>query len=521
MAEKLNPQLTLDDIQNFKGKYPKQLWYLFFSEMWERFCFYGMRGMLIYFMVTELVMKQDAANLQYGATQAFVYAFTFIGGLFADKILGFRRSLFWGGILMIVGSSILAYDPHKLFFLGISFTIVGTGFFKPNISTMVGSLYKANDSRRDAGFSLFYSGINIGALLGGYACITIGKEYSWHLAFGLAGIVMTISLLTFLFTQKSMGPIGLPPSDNTAVKPFLTESVGNTAPTEPAVVVGKASNKNWHTYAVYIGSLAVIPLIMIMVAQTRYTDWFMYTIGPATLLYLFYEMRKYSTAERKKLLAALFFIIFSIFFFAFFEQSGGSLSLFAAYNLDNKLLGSIVLDPNGVNNAANSLFVIIFAPLLGLLWVFLDRKNMEPNTIVKFGLGFLFVAGAFYLFYSTRFFASTAGIASLDVFTVAYLVITFGELCLSPIGLSAMTKLAPAKLQGMMMGMWFLASAYGQYVAGLIGAGISQGDESDSLPQKLLTYTEGYQQLAIYALIAGIIMIAVSPAIKKLMGDIK
>lgn len=522
MAETLNSaQPTLDEIQNFKGKYPKQLWYLFFSEMWERFCFYGMRGMLIYFMVTELLMKQDAANLQYGATQAFVYAFTFIGGLFADKILGFRRSLFWGGILMIVGSSILAYDPHKLFFLGISFTIVGTGFFKPNISTMVGSLYKANDSRRDAGFSLFYSGINIGALLGGYACITIGKEYSWHLAFGLAGIVMTISLLTFLFTQKSMGPIGLPPTDDSVVKPFLTESVGNTAPTEPTEITEKANNKNWHTYAVYVGSLAVIPLIMIMVAQTRYTDWFMYTIGPATLLYLFYEMRKYNSAERKKLFAALFFIIFSIFFFAFFEQSGGSLSLFAAYNLDNKLLGSVVLDPNGVNNAANSLFVIIFAPLLGLLWVFLDKKKLEPNTIVKFGLGFLFVSGAFYLFYSTRFFASVQGIASLDVFTIAYLVITFGELCLSPIGLSAMTKLAPVKLQGMMMGMWFLASAYGQYVAGIIGAGISQGDENDSLPQKLLTYTDGYKQLAIYALIAGIVMIALSPAIKKLMGDIK
>ncbi|MEJ6980362.1 peptide MFS transporter [Pedobacter sp. P351] len=519
IADPSHPSLEI--IQNFKGKYPKQLWYLFFSEMWERFCFYGMRGMLIYFMVTELLMKQDTANLQYGATQAFVYAFTFIGGLFADKILGFRRSLFWGGILMIIGSGILAYDPHQFFFLGISFTIVGTGFFKPNISTMVGSLYKANDSRRDAGFSLFYSGINIGALIGGYACITIGKEYSWHLAFGLAGIVMTISLLTFLFTQKSLGPIGLAPANGSLVKPILTESIGSTAPTQAAIISERPHNKNWHTYAVYIGSIAVIPVIMIMVAQTRYTDWFMYIIGPATLIYLFYEMRKYNSAERKKLFAALFFIIFSIFFWAFFEQSGGSLSLFAAYNLDNKLLGSVAVDPNGVNNAANSLFVIIFAPLLGLIWVAMDKKRIEPNTIIKFGLGFLFLAGAFYIFYTTRFFASSQGIASLDVFTLAYLVITFGELCLSPIGLSAMTKLAPAKLQGVMMGMWFLASAYGQYAAGIIGAGISQGDENDSVFQKLITYTDGYKQLAVYALIAGVLMIAVSPLIKKLMGDIK
>ncbi len=193
---------TLEQIQNFEGKYPKQLWYLFFSEMWERFCFYGMRGMLTFFMVQELFMKEDVANLQYGATQAFVYAFTFVGGLFADKILGYRKSLFWGGIMMIIGSAILAIDPKQFFFLGIAFTVIGTGFFKPNISTMVGTLYKANDARRDAGFSLFYSGINIGALLGGYACIYLGKNYSWNLAFGLAGIVMTISLVTFLFTQK-------------------------------------------------------------------------------------------------------------------------------------------------------------------------------------------------------------------------------------------------------------------------------------------------------------------------------
>jgi POT family proton-dependent oligopeptide transporter len=236
----------------------------------------------------------------------------------------------------------------------------------------------------------------------------------------------------------------------------------------------------------------------------------MYTIGPATLIYLFYEMRKYNVAERNKLFAALFLIIFSIFFFAFFEQSGGSLSLFAANNLNNKLLGVITVDPNGVNNAANSLFVIIFAPILGLIWIAMDKKRLEPNTIIKFGLGFLLLAAAFYIFYICRFYADINGVASIDVFTIAYFVITFGELCLSPIGLSAMTKLAPAKLQGMMMGMWFLASAYGQYVAGLIGAGISQGNENDSS-----------FQLAIYALIAGIIMIAAAPFIKKLMSGVK
>ncbi|MBL0031695.1 MAG: peptide MFS transporter [Bacteroidetes bacterium] len=490
--------LTLDEIQSFKGKYPKQLWYLFFSEMWERFCFYGMRGMLTVFMVSELFMKEDQANLQYGATQAFVYAFTFVGGLFADKILGFRKSLFWGGLLMITGSCILATDPKEFFFIGLSFTIIGTGFFKPNISTMVGALYKTNDSRRDAGFSLFYSGINIGALLGGYACVTIGKTYSWNLAFGLAAIVMTLSLITFLYTKNSLGPIGL-------------------SPLKPAA---DGKTKKWYEYLVYIGSLAVIPIIMIMVSKTQYTDWFMYTIGPLTLFYIFYEMSKLTSAEKKKMMAALVFIVFSIFFWAFFEQSGGSLNLFATNNLKDNIAG-IKLDPNGVNNSANSLFVIIFAPILGLLWIWLSKRNKEPNTVVKFGLGFLFLALAFYTFYSTRFFADENGMTSLGVFTFAYFIITFGELCLSPIGLSIMTKLAPIKLQGVMMGMWFLASAYGQYAAGILGAGMTSPNENASLTDKLISYTNGYQQLAIYALIAGVVLLAISPGVKKLMQEVK
>ena len=497
--------MTLTEIQNFQGKYPKQIWSLFFSEMWERFCFYGMRGMLTFFMVDQLLMDEKVANLQYGATQAFVYAFTFIGGLFADKILGFRKSLFWGGLLMITGSVILAIDPKAFFFLGIAFNVIGTGFFKPNISTMVGQLYANGDSRRDAGFSLFYSGINIGALLGGYACVSIGKgtflqsmvpaHLTWNVAFGLAAVVMTISLITFINTRKSLGPIGLPPVE-------VTE-------------------KKWMEYAVYIGGLAAIPLIMVMVANTQYTDWFMYAVGPFSLIYLFYEMSKHSAAEAKKLIAALLFILFSVVFWAIFEQAGGSLSLFAANNLNDKLMGSLSLDPNGVNNAANSLFVIIFAPILGLIWVWMSGKKIEPNTVVKFGLGFLFLGGAFYLFYACRFFADANGVASLDMFTVAYFVVTLGELCLSPIGLSIMTKLSPARLQGLMMGMWFLASAYGQYVAGLFGASIVSEVQNPSNMDKLISYTEGYKQFALYAVIAGVLLIAISPVMRKLMQEVK
>jgi POT family proton-dependent oligopeptide transporter len=498
---------ALADIQNFKGKYPKQLWYLFFSEMWERFSFYGMRGMLIIFMVNKLQMNSEVANLQYGATQAFVYAFTFVGGMFADKILGYRKSLFWGGILMIIGSVILAVDPTQFFFIGIGFTIIGTGFFKPNISTIVGKLYADGDTRTDAGFSLFYAGVNLGALIGGYLCIAVANgsllasivpvALRWNVAFGFASVVMVISLLTFVNTQKSLGEIGESPLQNIP-----------------------KNKRNLYEMLTFAGSIAFIPLVVLMVSNAAYTDLFMKIIGPFSLLYLGYEMKNFSVKENKKLLAALVFILFSILFWAFFEQSGGSLSLFAANNLNNELAG-IKLDPNGVNNSANSLFVIVFAAIVGILWIWLAKRKIEPNTVVKFGLGFLFLAGGFYVFYQTQFFANENGITSLNLFTFAWFVITFGELCLSPIGMSIMTKLSPQKLQAVMMGMWFLASAYGQYLAGILGANIASASENANNLDKLIIYTNGYKQLALYALIAGVVLIVISPLVKKLMQEVK
>jgi POT family proton-dependent oligopeptide transporter len=466
-----------------------------------------MRGMLVIFMVGHLGMNEEVANLQYGATQAWVYAFTFIGGLFADKILGLRKSLFWGGILMIIGSIILAIDPVKFFFVGIGFTIVGTGFFKPNISSMVGQLYKEGDNRTDAGFSFFYMGVNLGALIGGYICIAVAEgslwqnlvpeNLRWNVGFGFAALVMIISLLTFTQTQKSLGPIGLSP-------------LGHI----------ETSKRKTFELATFIGSLLILPIIILMVENTEYTKWFMIFIGPASLIYLFIEMRNFSFSENKKLFAAIIFMFFSIVFWAFFEQSGGSLSLFAANNLNNTIAG-FTLSPNGVNNSANSFFVIGFAALVGLAWLWMSKRKIEPNTVIKFGLAFLFLAGGFWVFYYTKFLAGADGRTSLGLFTFGWFVITFGELCLSPIGMSAMTKLSPQKTQAVIMGMWFLASAYGQYFAGILGANIANASESASNIDKLNIYAVGYQQLAIYALIAGVILIVISPFIKKLMQEVK
>lgn len=494
---------SLDEIQDFKGKYPKQLWYLFLVEMWERFCFYGMRGVLTIFMADQLLglaLSDKDANLKYGAIQAFVYAFTFIGGIFADKVLGFKKSLVFGGLVMILGNLIIAFSPQEMFYVGITLSIIGTGFFKPNISSMVGELYRDGDARRDAGFSLFYSGINIGALLGGAICVYLGThpDFGWAYAFLAAAVVMTIGLITFMVTKRSLGPIGDSPLLN-----------------------ADPSTRKKREIAVYVGSLLSIPLIFLMIKNTDYTDYFMYAIGPLAIIYFLFEtFKEHSVIARKKLIAAFIFILFSIIFWAFFEQSGGSLALFAKNNISNQLL-FFEINPNIVNNTSNSLFVIVFAPLIGLVWIAMAKRKIEPNTVVKFGIGFLFLAAAFYTFYYTRFFADLQGITSLNVFTLAYLIITFGELCLSPIGLSIMTKLSPKRLAGMMMGMWFLASAYGQYAAGLLGAGMSSPDENASPLTKLQGYTDGYYQLAIYALIAGVILLVISPLVKKLMYDVK
>lgn len=499
----MEKQLTLEDIQNFEGKYPKQLWYLFLVEMWERFCFYGMRGVLTIFMADKMLglsFSDKEANLKYGAIQAFVYAFTFIGGIFADKVLGYKKSLTFGAIVMILGNIMIAVSPQDLFYLGISLSIIGTGFFKPNISSMVGDLYKEDDSRRDAGFGLFYSGINIGALLGGAVCVYLGtsKDFGWSYAFLSAAIVMMIGLVTFLFIKKSLAPIGNSPIEHIDSK-----------------------KRRIYELAVYVGALLSIPLIFIMIKNTNYTDYFMYTIGPLAILYFMYEIVKANELKtQRKLIAAFIFIIFSIIFWAFFEQSGGSLALFAKYNLNDTLL-FLHINPNIINNTSNSLFVIVFSPLLGLLWLAMAKRRLEPNTVIKFGVGFLFLAAAFWVFYYTRFFANAEGITSLNIFTLAYLVITFGELCLSPIGLSIITKLSPKNLGGMMMGMWFLASAYGQYAAGLLGAGMSSPDEKASVLTKLHGFTDGYYLLSIYALIAGVVLIGISPLVRKLMHEVK
>ncbi|MGE3174619.1 MAG: peptide MFS transporter [Planctomycetota bacterium] len=497
----MDPRLAA--IRDFQGTYPRQLWWLFLSEMWERFCFYGMRGVLTVFMIQKLLMDEQQANLQYGGIQAFVYTMTFVGGFFADKILGFRKSITWGGILMVVGSFTVAAGimisdaPKDMFFLGTSISIVGTGFFKPNISGVVGLLYNDGDPRRNAGFGLFYSGINLGAALGGYLCVMLGKSIGWEWAFIAAGIAMIFGVGVFTMTKNTLGPLGF--------SPLVPE--GQTPSPQ-------ARNKILMTYG---GSLLSIPLILLLVSNSEYTDYFMYTVGPLALAYFLWDMRTCTRVEVQKLFAALVFIVFSIFFWAFFEQSGGSLAIVAENHVQGTSIAGFGVDPIEVNNTSNSIFVIVLSPLLGLVWLWM--KKAEPNTVVKFGLGFLFLAGGFWLFHSLIHFIGADGRSSLAIFTLAWMVTTIGELCLSPIGLSAMTRLAPKRMFGIIMGLWFLASAYGQYLAGILGAGMANIEANATAAEKLQGYTDGYLQLTIYAVVLGVLLIVISPLVKKLMHD--
>ncbi len=538
---------TLESIQDFRGKYPKQLWYLFLIEMWERFTFYGMRALLAlyiahlilsgayqplppseleqvknqfeqntrekltpkhprYYIETSQWQSRNHAeaisNRRYGIIQAFIYAMAFVGGLLADKLFGFRRSVMWGGILMAIGTFMMAMPGAFSFYLGISILIVGNGFFKPNISTMVGALYKPGDGRRDAGFSLFYAGINMGALLSGLTIAYVGTSISWSLGFALAGICMILGLGLFYFTQRTLGPIGQPPNP----QKLKTHSAFYYAATLAFIPVCFALI--YYPIDIRIGSYEII-----------FTDLVFIVAAIVTISYVFFQIQASEKKEASKLTVAGILILFSALFWSFFEQGGGSLNFFAVNNVH-----SHGLNMTQVNNSINALWVILLGSPIGLLWVWLNKVGKEPNLIVKFGLGFVFLGLGFIVFFLSRLFANEAGLTPLWMFVLAYFVMTIGELCLSPIGLSMVTKLSPPRLHGVMMGSWFLASAYGQYGAGLIGAALAQngnGSVESSNFQKLISYTDGYQKIGIIAIAAGLLLILISPIMKRMMAGVK
>lgn len=487
-----------------KSTHPKALFLLFFTEMWERFSFYGMKALLMMYM-TKILFKEfsDGDTRAQGIAAAYlslVYVMPFFGGIIADKILGFRKSIVLGGILMSIGHFVLAIPSDTTFYLGLAFMICGNGFFKPNISSFVGKFYQENDLRRDAGFSIFYMGINIGALLGGAICGYLGEEINWHLGFGLAGIFMLLGVFVFISFKKALEDKGYPP-----VSDALTKSTTLGLSLETTI---------------YLGAFLLVPIFLALVQNNKVMDYIMNPIGIIVLLYLIFLAFKEDKVNREKMFAALVLICLSIVFFAFFEQGGTTLNLYADRNVN--MLG---LSSTMVNNAVNPYWIVLMAPVLGALWQFLGKRNLEPNIPVKFGLSFLQVAAGYYLFILGGHAAGDAGKVSLFYFVAGYFFLSTAELCISPIGLSMVTKLSPKNIVGMMMGTWFLASAFGQFFAGKIGKmmAIPTEDGLSSIPaaESLAVYSGVFMQIVWICIFGGIAVLIISPLIKKWMHDVK
>lgn len=481
---------------------PKQIWMLFFTEMWERFSFYGMRALLILYMTHVLLFPDRDANLQYGAYNALVYTMPLLGGWLADRILGFRKSIVLGGILMAIGHLVLAIPSTATFFLGLGFLISGNGFFKPNISSLLGRYYAVDDPRKDAGYSIFYMGVNIGAFLGGALCGYLGQEINWHLGFGLAGIFMIMGLLVFLSFQRILDDKGFPP--------------------DPQALAAKTPVGLSTEWSLYLGAFLLVPVSLFLVKFHDIMTYLLYPFGIAALVYVVYESFKFEVAARHKLWAATILTFFSIVFWGFYEQSGGSLNLMAERNVDMHVFGHL-LPSAMVNNAVNPFYIMLLTPFFAMMWDFLTSRHIEPNTPLKFGLAFLFLGGGYYLFVMGGTAGSATGYMPLIYFMLGYLVITTGELFLSPIGLSMITKLSPLQMVGFMMGLWFLASAFGQHLAGEIGAHMAVPHEQGAVASavsSLPIYMEGCKQIALVSLGGGVLIILLSPFIKKLMGDV-
>lgn len=488
-------------LSKVSSTHPKQLYILFFAEMWERFSFYGMKALLLAYMVTHLNFDEPKGYAILGSYSALVYTMPMFGGFVADKYLGYSKSIIFGGILMAMGHLILAIPQEWSFFYGMAFIICGNGFFKPNVSSMVGTLYSKNDPKKDSGFSLFYIGINAGAALGGLVCGYVGQKINWHYGFGLAGIFMILGLMVFYWGKKSFKEKGLPPSTEKLNRTFLGFITTETV--------------------IYSGTIIMVPLIVFVFNMYAMIEFIMFGLGAISIIYIFYLGSKMEKEARYKLMAALILIIFSIFFWAFYEQNSGSLNLFALRNVDMKILG-FNLPALSVNNFLPPAWVIVLSFLFARLWPFLNKIGKEPSTPLKFAISFMLMALGFYVFWIACKMNGANGLIPLWSFVAGYFFIICGELCISPIGLSMITKLSPARMVGLMMGIWFFATAAGELLASKIGSLMSvpkllQNNAIASLPY----YQTILFKICVAAICTGIFLFLLIPILKKWMKDVQ
>ncbi len=491
--------------------HPKALFILFFTEMWERFSFYGMKALLIFYLTKYYLFSDEAGNLLIGSYAALVYAIPVVGGFIADRYLGFRKAIVFGGILLVLGHLGMAYEGNattksltgeiirdefalQIFYLSLAFIVMGVGFLKANISSLVGELYAEGDKRRDSGFTIFYMGINLGSFLATLICVWLGEAYGWSYGFGAAGIGMLFGLMTFISGKKLL--------------------LGKGESKTPEFLENRTLGfKN--EWLIYAGSVISIALVWQMVQRHSVVQNLLIIAGGISFIYIiYYAITQLDKIARERLIALTILILFTIVFWALFEQAYTSLNLFADRILDR---GSI---PAGNFLSLNALFIVLFAPVFAWLWIRLGKQN--PNTAVKFSIALLLVGlgfGSLVL----GIHASGMGKVAMFWLVLTYFLHTCAELCLSPVGLSAVTKLSPVKIVGFMMGVWFLATASSEFIASIL-ANIASVDTSNGEAPDLNLAKQSYLKLFEYLFYTGlgfgILLLALSKPINKLMHGV-
>lgn len=490
-----------------KKGHPNGLMTLFFSEMWERFCYYGMRVLLTLYLVKSLMNGDAEAALIYGAYTGLVYAAPILGGKMADKYLGYRNAVLLGAVLMAVGEFIILGGTEQFLLIGMGALIVGNGYFKANISTIVGKLYDDNDPRRDSGFTIFYIGINIGALLATTVVAYVGETYGFKYGFGLAGIGMLMGLAIFWFGRK-----------NYAAAPGLNF-------TEEGKQMAFGIIKKAHLVAIL--SLLLIPLVYFLILQNSWLDYILLGL----FIFIAFVLIKAGIAAdavgkvriwKDRMIALLIFMIINVAFWACFEQAGTSLTLFADRNVDRMILGWEM--PASMTQFFNPFFIIVFGSIFSVMWVKLAAKGRNPSIPMKFALGIFQLALGFLVTQVGLQFVNDAYQVPLLTLLFLYLLHTTGELFLSPIGLSMVTKLSPKNIAGTAMGAWFLSFAIANYVGGKI-ATLTGGHGEDGAvltsAEGLEKYTSVFSNIGFVLIGIAILIALLNKPIKKLMHGVE
>ncbi len=481
--------------------HPRPLWMLFMTEFWERFAFYGMRWALTLYIVAQFFGGDPAgqayASRTYGAFLALVYATAIFGGYIADRIIGYQRAILLGAVISAAGYFMIMVPNQSIFLLGLATIIVGNGLFKPNISTQVGQLYTASDDRRDRGFTIFYMGINAGALVsplitGWLASVVTDTPMvqNYKVVFATTGIGMVISTVWFWFGRRQLGTIGRPPADRDGTKSLL---------------------------AVLGGSLLAVPVVYLLMAgeSSQWLSWILAILLVGVALVMTVQAVGGGKVQRDKMIAMLTLFVFNILFWCFFEQAGSSFNFLAEQIVDRKMFGWEF--PVGWFQSVNPVAIVALAPLVTMVWAFLSKRGAEPSIPRKFGLGLLGNAAAFaLLMYALTHLVSADNHIPFWPLVMVYVLQTVGELCLSPIGLSMVTKLAPERAVGLAMGGWFMSIANGNNLSGLLAAMIS-GETGMTVASALKGFTVSFWLL----FGAGVVLFLIAPVINKLMHGVK